>query len=103
MVGSTSILHRPAGVAVGAVVGVAARWLTAFVFEASTDRDWTLRGSEWHEVVAFAVLFVLGTVWALSMLMPRVRTQRPASVGARRAERDKDAHVQLRSGSASRR
>lgn len=83
-------------------MGVAAGWLMALVFETLTDRDWTLRGWEWPEVVAFAVLIVLGTVWALSLLVPRVRTQRPGFVGARRGERDKHTHVSPRSESVSR-
>jgi len=102
MDGATSILHRPVGVALVAAMGVATGWLMALAFEGLTDRDWTLRGWEWPEVVAFAVLLTLGTVWALPTVLSRVRTQRPASVKAGHAQLDKHVHAPPRSEPASR-
>ena len=103
MDGQTSIVHRPVGVGVVAVMGVAAGWLMAIVVEAATSRDWTLRGWEWPQVVAFAVLLVAGALWALSPRMLPVRTRRAASVDAGSAGRDTPVHTQLRSESDSQR
>src|SRR6478672_10509144 len=75
----------------------------AFAVEDLTDRDWTVRGWEWPEVVALAVLLSVGAVWALAAFPSRVRRQRPASVGTRRADRDRHFQTELRSESVSRR
>jgi SAM-dependent methyltransferase len=103
MDGSTSILRRPGGVAMVALMGVAAGWLMAIGVEALTSRDWTLRGWEWPQVAAFTALLVVGAMWALSPRMRLVRMRRPASVEPRRLGRETPVRTQVRSESAARR
>lgn len=53
-------------------LGVCLAWvgLAAFGVEAMTDRDWTLSGWEWPEVLVAAVTVTLVALWAVSLAAP---------------------------------
>ncbi len=84
MVGGTSTLHRRAGLGVVAATGVAATFLAALVFEATTDRDWSIGGWEWPQIITLALLLSLGAAWALPPVVSRLRAGSPTSVRERR-------------------
>ena len=50
----------------GLVAAVASVALTGLLFEALTDRDWSVGGWEWPEVLGLAVVIVLAAVWLVS-------------------------------------
>ena len=52
--------------AIGLVAVLASGLLTGVFFEALTDRDWTVRGWEWPEVLALVLVVVVATVWFVS-------------------------------------
>jgi FkbM family methyltransferase len=62
------------------VIGLISAALTAVVFESATDRDWSLRGWEWPEVLAAYVLLVVAGLWFVSRVVPQ-----PAHAVARSA------------------
>ena len=74
--GRASTVHPRVDSAVAAVTGVVATVLAAFVFEALTDRDWSLQGWEWPEVTAFALLLSVVAVWVISNVLARTETSR---------------------------
>ena len=48
--------------------GVVATVLTAFVFEALTDRNWTITDWEWPEITTLSILATLGVLWVVSLV-----------------------------------
>jgi FkbM family methyltransferase len=62
-------LQRAALVTVlfSAVLSVA---LTAILFEAVTDRDWSVQGWEWPQVIVAASVLTLGAFWLVGYLRP---------------------------------
>jgi SAM-dependent methyltransferase len=83
MADRTSISRHPAGFAVVAVTGVIAAFATAFIFEATTDRDWSIGGWEWPETITLALLLSLVAAWALHPVVSRFRARHPASLRER--------------------
>ena len=79
MVGRASTVHPRVDSAVAAVAGVVATVLAAFVFEALTDRDWSLQGWEWLEVTAFALLLSFGASRVILLALTRSETRRGIS------------------------
>jgi hypothetical protein len=77
MAGRTSISRPGVNIAVFSVTGVVATFLTAFLFEALTDRDWSISHWEWPQVLALALLSTLGAFWLLAV--PSARRRRIAS------------------------
>lgn len=75
MVGRASIELRRGDVTVALVSAVISVVLSGLLFEALTDRDWSVQGWEWLEVMAAASVVMLGALWLVS-LRPS-----PASVG----------------------
>jgi hypothetical protein len=65
MAGRSLALRHEVRVAAISVTGVAATIATALVFEAVTDRDWSITDWEWPEITTLAVLTTLGAMWLL--------------------------------------
>jgi len=79
-------LSRPSvNIAVVSVTGVLATFLTAFLFEALTDRDWSISDWEWPQVLALALLATFGAIWLLGLAVPVAR-RRPSYSPRARAE-----------------
>ena len=83
MAGRTSISRPGVNIAVFSVTGVLATFLTAFLFEALTDRDWSISDWEWPQVLALALLSTFGAFWLLAVAVPSARRRRVASPRAR--------------------
>ena len=82
---------------VGAAISVV---LTGLIFEAVTDRDWSVQGWEWPQVIAAASVVTLGTLWVVhSPIFGRVARNAAAwrtHVGAdERTEARRDVRVPL--------
>ena len=71
MVGQLSI-WRQRDLLTTVVVGAAAAGVAAFAFEAATDRDWTVSGWEWPEVLVAAVVVMLVALWGFAHTLPAV-------------------------------
>lgn len=74
VVGSTLIRLRWGDVWVALICAVTSVVLTGLVFEAVTDRDWSVQGWEWPQVLVAASVVTLGAFWLVS------RRTSPASV-----------------------
>jgi FkbM family methyltransferase len=68
MASRTSILRQAPNAALISITGVIATFLTVFLFEALTDRDWTVSDWEWPEVVTLALLSTVGAFWLLGLV-----------------------------------
>jgi FkbM family methyltransferase len=68
MAGHTSIPRQSADIAVISITGVIATFLTALLFEALTDRDWSIGAWEWPEVTALALVSTFGAFWLFGHL-----------------------------------
>ena len=53
-------------------VGLVSVGVAAFGVDAFTDRDWTLSGWEWPEVLVATAIVTLVALWAVSLLVPAV-------------------------------
>jgi FkbM family methyltransferase len=69
--GQFLILRERSDLVMALVAGVIAAGLTALVFETLTDRDWSLQGWEWPQVLAADVILALGAIWGLSLVASR--------------------------------
>ncbi len=70
VVGRASIGVSRGDLATGLVAAVASVVLTGVLFEALTDRDWSVRGWEWPEVLCFALVIVLAFWLVSSRFLP---------------------------------
>lgn len=70
--GRSQTLRRHFRVAALLAGGIVATFLTAFVFEALTDRDWAITDWEWPEIVTATLLATLGAFAAGSFVMSHV-------------------------------
>ena len=72
VVGRASSIEVSRGdLAMGIVAVVASALLTGLLLEALTDRDWSVRGWEWPEVLVLALVVVLAAVWLVSTRLER--------------------------------
>ena len=83
MASRTSIARQGADIAVFSATGVVATFVTALVFEALTDRDWSISDWEWPEVLTIALLTTFGAFWLLGLAVPLARGWREGSSRAR--------------------
>jgi hypothetical protein len=60
--------------------------LTGLFFEALTDRDWSVQGWEWPEVMVAASVVTLGALWLVSLRPARVSLERDSSMSAATSE-----------------
>jgi FkbM family methyltransferase len=67
VVGTTPSELQRGDQVVALICAVTSLVLTALVFEAVTDRDWSVRGWEWPEVMAAASVVTLGVLWLISL------------------------------------
>src|SRR5512134_1204520 len=74
VVGSTLIRLRWGDVWVALICVVTSVVLTGLVFEAATDRDWSVQGWEWPQILVAALVVTLGAFWLVA------RRTSPASV-----------------------
>jgi predicted O-methyltransferase YrrM len=76
-----SLLRRQKDLIVTLLAGVLSVGIIAGLFEALTDRDWSLQGREWLDVFAIACVLVLIASWilffAVSRLAPELERTRP--------------------------
>jgi SAM-dependent methyltransferase len=99
MASRTSISRPDVEIAVISVTGVIATFLTAFLFEALTDRDWSVSEWEWPQVLTLALLSAFGALWLLGHAVTVTRRRRQDSHRAGEVAR---VFVDARGSSATR-
>lgn len=80
MVGRASIELRRGDLVVALICAVISVVLTGLVFEALTDRDWSVRGWELPEVMVAASVVMLGAFWLVSFRLPLASLERGSFV-----------------------
>jgi hypothetical protein len=72
MAGDASLLRRQGHFLASLFAGLMSVGLTAALLEALGDRDWSLQGREWFDVLAISLVLILLVSWVLSLTTTRV-------------------------------
>jgi hypothetical protein len=85
-------MREEVGVALVAAAAVVTTALTALVFEALTDRDWSIGDWEWLEVTGLALLSSFGAIWLIVTVGPNLRVPKRGSLRALRLQLGPSLH-----------
>lgn len=80
MVGRASIELQRGDLVVALISAAISVVLTGFLFEALTDRDWSVQGWEWPQVMVAASVVSLGAFWLVSLRPRRASPERGSVV-----------------------